>query len=123
MLKPSWSHQLLGFALSGTVSTILMFGIYVVLNNFINYQLSYLISYVIAVIALYFMNTIVFKSSISINTFLAFPIIYLLQYLIGAALLEIIVRLGFSVTFAPILAVILLLPLTFFLNKKLFSKH
>jgi putative flippase GtrA len=122
MLKPYWSHQFLGFTLSGALSTLLMFGIYVVLNKFINYQLSYLISYVIAVIALYFMNAIVFKSSISMQTFLAFPLIYLLQYLIGAALLEIIVHLGFSVTFAPILAVVLLLPLTFFLNKKLFSK-
>ena len=117
------THQIFGFALSGTLSTLIMFGIYVVLNKFINYQLSYLISYTISVIALYFMNVIVFKRSISLHTFLVFPLIYLLQYLIGAALLELIVRFGFSVTLAPILAVILLLPLTFYLNRIVFRRQ
>ncbi|TIG84055.1 hypothetical protein DI110_12255 [Legionella pneumophila] len=64
-----------------------------------------------------------FKKSISFQNFFEFPLIYLLQYLVGAASLELIVRLGFSVTFAPLLIVVILLQVTFILNRMLFLKH
>ncbi len=99
-----------------------MFILYVGLYQFINYQYAYLISYSISVIALYFMNSRVFKQSISVQTFLRFPLIYLMQYLIGAAFLAFLVRFGFSVTYAPLLVVILLLPITFVLNRIVFSR-
>ncbi|WP_050805506.1 GtrA family protein [Legionella drancourtii] len=114
--------QILGFAISGGLSTLIMFILYVGLHQFINYQYAYLISYSISVIALYFMNSMVFKQSISVQTFLKFPLIYLMQYLIGAAFLAFLVRFGFSVTYAPLLVVILLLPITFVLNRIVFSR-
>lgn len=110
--------QMIGFALTGTLSTLIMFLIYWGLNPFIYYQYSYFIAYSISVLALYFMNTLyVFKAPISLKSFLKFPIIYILQYVIGAASLEFIVNLGFSVTFAPMLVIIILLPVTFVLNR------
>lgn len=115
--------QMFGFAVTGLLSTLIMFGLYVSLYKLINYQYAYLIAYSISVIALYFMNTFVFKRPISLQTFFKFPLIYLLQYLVGAASLEFIVWLGFSVTFAPLLVVIVLLPVTFLLNRIVFSKH
>ncbi|EHL32227.1 hypothetical protein LDG_5599 [Legionella drancourtii LLAP12] len=45
-----------------------------------------------------------------------------MQYLIGAAFLAFLVRFGFSVTYAPLLVVILLLPITFVLNRIVFSR-
>ncbi len=111
-------QQIVGFAVTGTLSTLLMLGIYVALNHVINYQYAYLAAYCISVLALYFMNTWgVFKQPVTWKSFLRFPLIYLLQYLVGAVSLEFIVRLGFSVTFAPVLVVIILLPLTFVLNR------
>lgn len=114
--------QIFGFAVSGVLSTLIMFILYVGLYQFINYQYAYLISYSISVIALYFMNSRVFKQSISVQTFLRFPLIYLMQYLIGAAFLAFLVRFGFSVTYAPLLVVIFLLPITFVLNRIVFSR-
>lgn len=113
--------QILGFVVTGSISTLIMFILYVILHQFIHYQYAYLISYSISVIALYFMNVHVFKRFISLRTFLEFPLIYLLQYLVGAASLGLIVRLGFPVTFAPLLVVIMLLPVTFVLNRIVFS--
>jgi putative flippase GtrA len=122
-IKQADKKQMLGFAITGILSTSIMFGLYVMLYQFINYQYAYLIAYTISVIALYFMNMFVFKGIMSLQTFLEFPLIYLLQYVLGAASLEFIVWLGFSVAYAPLLVVIVLLPVTFLLNRIVFSKH
>lgn len=114
---------MLGFAVTGILSSLIMFGIYVSLYKFINYQYAYLIAYVVSIIALYFMNARVFKRQISLRTLLEFPLIYLFQYLIGAASLGLIVRLGFSITFAPLLVVIVLLPVTYLLNRIVFHQN
>ena len=117
-LKDRLKKQMIGFAITGTLSTLILFFIYWGLNPFIYYQYSYLIAYSISILALYFMNTwYVFQAPISLRSFLKFPIIYILQYLVGAASLEFIIKLGFSVTFAPILVIIILLPITFVLNR------
>lgn len=115
-------RQMLGFAITGTLSTLIMLVLYISLYRFINYQYAYLISYCISVIALYFMNSMVFRQSVSLHTFLGFPLIYLFQYMVGAISLELIAWLGFSLTFAPLLVVIALLPITFLLNRLVFTQ-
>ena len=123
MIKQTDKKQIFGFVITGILSTLIMFGLYVLFYQFINYQYAYLIAYTISVIALYFMNLFVFKGAKTLQTFLEFPLIYLLQYVLGAASLEFIVRLGFSVTYAPLLIIIVLLPVTFLLNRIVFAKH
>lgn len=120
----SLKKQLLGFAITGTLSTLFMFIIYVCLNKIISYQYSYLIAYSLSVIALYFMNIVfVFGKNISLNTFVKFPFIYLLQYVLGAVSLEGLVHLGVSVTYAPVFIVVILLPITFILNRLVFMNY
>ena len=121
-LRQAVKKQMIGFVVAGLLSTLIMFGLYVGLHRVINYQYAYLIAYSIAVIALYFMNIFLFKGSISLQTFLKFLLIYLFQYLVGAASLGLIVRLGFPVTFAPLLVVVVLLPITFLLNRVVLSR-
>lgn len=121
--SPVLKKQILRFAITGTLSTLLMFCIYVSIYQVVNYQYAYLISYSISVIALYFMNLkFVFYKHASLRSFIKFPLIYLFQYLVGAASLEFIVKLGFSKTFAPILVVIILIPVTFLLNRIVFMR-
>ena len=116
--KTVLKKQLVGFAVTGTLSTLLMLVIYVGLNKIINYQYAYLVSYCLSVVALYFMNTLwVFNQSVALKSFLQFPLIYLLQYAVGAISLEFLVKLGVSITFAPVVVVIILLPITFVLNR------
>ncbi|WP_419420434.1 GtrA family protein [Legionella sp. D16C41] len=122
-IKPAVKKQMFGFAVAGLLSTLIMFILYVCLYKVINYQYAYLIAYCISIIALYFMNSAVFKRPISVHTFLKFPLIYLLQYLLGAAALQLLVWFGFSITFAPLLVIIILLPLTFLLNRIVFAKR
>ena len=113
--------QMIGFALTGSLSTLIMFGLYYILSKVINYQFAYLIAYCVSVTLLYFMNLLfVFRGKASLISFFQFSLIYLLQYLVGAATLEFLVRFGFSVTYAPLLIVIILLPITFLLNRIVF---
>ncbi len=111
------------FLLMGAISTFVMFEIYVVLNRFMHYQLSYLIAYVVTVFLSYYLNSrFVFKSKMSWQTFLRFPVVYIVQYAGSALGLEILVRFGFSVTFAPILMIMLMIPITFLLSRFILVK-
>ena len=115
--------QIFRFILMGTLSTAVMFGIYVTLNLILNYQISYLISYVLTVVFSYVLNTrYVFKIPMSWKTFLQFPIVYVVQYVSSAIGLGILVRLGFSVTIAPLITIVLLLPVTYFLSRLIMLK-
>lgn len=116
-------EQMFGFAITGTLSTLLMLVLYIGLNKVINFQYAYLISYSISVIALYFMNVFfVFHRHASVRTFVKFPLIYIAQYLLGAVSLEFLVRHGFPVNYAPLVIVIVLLPITFLLNRLILIK-
>jgi putative flippase GtrA len=114
------NKQMLGFMLSGLVSTGLMYGLYLIFHRFTSYQQAYFFSYILSVFALYFMNLWVFKASISLHSLLKFPFIYALQYLIGAGTLEFLVHIGISSLLAPILIIVVLFPITFILNKLVF---
>lgn len=122
-IRQAVNKQTISFAIAGLLSTVIMFGLYVLLYKLINFQYAYFIAYSISVIALYFMNSAVFKKQISLQTSLEFPLIYLLQYVLSAAFLQLLVWLGISTTYAPLLIILLLLPLTFLLNRIVFSRH
>jgi putative flippase GtrA len=112
------------FLVTGGLSTLIMYLVYLALNKVMNFQYSYGIAYVISVLCLYFMNAwFVFKKAVSLRSFLEFPFIYLLQYLIGALSLEVLVHYGLSITFAPLAVIVLTLPLTFVLNRWVLSRN
>lgn len=115
--------QALAFAITGTLSTALMLLLYWGLINLIGYQLAYFISFSASVLLLYFLNTFfVFKTPLSWSGFLKFPFIYALQYVVGAFSLGFMVRMGVPKELAPILVVILVLPITFVLNRLVLTK-
>ena len=89
MIKKKTQKQILGVALSGLLSTLIMYGCYLLFYQIVSYQYAYFFSYFISIIVLYFMNLWVFKRSIALHSFIKFPLVYALQYLIGAAGLEV----------------------------------
>lgn len=118
------SNQMARFMAVNGFSTMVMFGIYVVLNMAMKYQIAYFIAYVFTVILSYVLTSLfVFNTKMSWQTFMQFPLIYLLQYVTSAICLEILVRLGFSVTYVPLFVIVLLLPLTFLLSRYVMLKR
>ena len=118
------SNQMVRFMAVNGFSTMVMFGLYVVLNMVMKYQIAYFIAYVFTVILSYVLTSLfVFKTKMSWQTFMQFPLIYVLQYATSAICLEILVRLGFSVTYVPLFVIVLLLPLTFLLSRYVMLKR
>lgn len=118
------NNQIIRFMIANGFSTLVMFGLYVVLNFVLKYQISYFIAYVVTVILSYVLTSLfVFKTKMSWQSFMAFPLIYVVQYVTSAIALEILVRLGFSVTYVPLFVIVLLLPLTYLLSRLVILRH
>jgi len=86
---------------------------------FVHYQIAYLIAYIVGVVFAYWFNAvIVFKVPLSWKGLFSYPIIYIIQYTISAFLLDIFVEtLQIDKTFAPLMIIIIIIPLTYVLNK------
>lgn len=109
----------ISFLTGGFLNTLLTYGIYLLLNMFISYQKSYVIAYVTGIVFSYLFNAqIVFNVKKSWKGLMAYPLVYLLQYILAALMLSLMVeRLGIPKEIAPLLIIVLLLPLTYLLSK------
>ena len=107
------------WAVGGAANTILTYGLYLLFNMFMHYQVAFTASFVIGIIFAYFYNSwVVFKTPFSVRKFVQFPVVYLVQYLLSMGLLSVLVQaLGVSEKFAPIVVLIIVTPVTFLLSK------
>ncbi|MFS2091493.1 MULTISPECIES: GtrA family protein [Pseudomonas] len=107
------------FLAGGCLNTLLTYGIYLLLNMYISYQKSYVIAYITGILFSYLFNAhIVFNVKKSWKGLMAYPIVYLLQYMLSALMLSLMVeRLGIPKEIAPLLIIVLLLPVTYLLSK------
>lgn len=107
------------WALGGGLNSALTYALYLLLKLIIPYRVAYSITYIIGIIFAYYFNSlIVFKKPLSIKKFFQFPLVYVVQYLLSIALLEIFVKLfNMGTDFAPILILIIVTPITYFLSK------
>ena len=109
----------ISFLVGGCLNTLLTYGIYLLLNMYMSYQKSYVIAYISGIIFSYLFNAqVVFNVKKSWKGLLAYPLVYLLQYILGALMLSFMVeKLGIPKEFAPLLIIVLLLPVTYLLSK------
>lgn len=119
------NQQFVRFLFMGAVSTALMYVLYLLFCMALNYQLAFLLAYIIAVIAAYYLNAIyVFKKKVSMQAFLRFPLVYVLQYGIGALFLGIFVeKFGVPKTIAPLVIIALTMPISFVLIRYVLTKY
>lgn len=119
------AKRIFSFALCGGINTAATLLLYLGLIKLLNYQLAYLIAYAGGIALAYIMNLrIVFKEQSSMGKMMSYPLIYLVQYLLGAMLLYTLVDiLALPKTWAPLLVIPLLMPVSYYLNKKILSGH
>ena len=103
----------------GLVNTGVGYGIYLILLQWIGYELAYAAAYVVGIVVAYVLNSLlVFRSPLRLRTALRYPFVYLAQYLFGSVLLYFMVRwLGFDRRWAALVALILSVPVSFLLNR------
>ena len=113
------SHRWFRFIIGGGINTSVTYAVYLTLNMGFNYQWSYFIAYICGIIFSYWFNALfVFKAPLSWKGLLAYPVVYVVQYGVSALLLGFLVESAvLSETLAPLLVVVITVPLTYVMSK------
>jgi putative flippase GtrA len=109
------------FVFWGGINTLAGYLIYALLLQFVPYLVAYSIAFIISIVVSYFLNSKwVFKQELKLSKALKYPLVYLTQYLLGAISLYLLVRvLRVDKLLAPALVVVLTIPATFFLSRRI----
>ena len=109
------------FVFWGGVNTLAGYLIYVLLLLFLPYLVSYSIAFVLSVFISYFLNSkFVFKQELRLSKAIRYPLVYLTQYLLGVISLYVLVQvLKVDKLLAPALVVVLTIPVTYFLSRRI----
>ena len=115
------SSEALRFLIAGAVNAAATYAIYLVALQFLPYRIAYSTAYAIGILLAYAVNTsFVFRARWSWKRMLAYPLVYLLQYAIGLACLTFLVEGGWvGKEIAPLVVVVLTLPITFIASRYL----
>ncbi|GAV12374.1 GtrA family protein [Paenibacillus sp. NAIST15-1] len=119
LLTKYLNKEFIKFIFSGGVNTVATYLFYLLLLMFLNYSLSYTISYISGIFLSYYLNSIfVFDEKVSFRKFIKYPIVYLTQYILGIVLMYGLVEyLHLSVQIVPLVVIIVSLPITYLLSK------
>ena len=123
--KQKFAKEAIRFLISGLINTAITYWIYYISVDLIGYFMAFSIAFVIGIIISYSLNCIfVFKAKIQVKSFYQYPAIYFLQYFLSLSVLTLLIDyLGVNDKVAPIINVIFLIPVTFFVNKWFFCKE
>lgn len=113
----------LRFLIAGGLNTAVGYGLYLLMLPWIRYEIAYAIAYVLGIGTSYLLNaTFVFRQPLSLKAAFAFPLVYAAQLILGSVLLKVLVDwMGIPKQFAPLIVVVLSLPITFLLSRRIVS--
>ena len=113
------------FLLAGTATTVFSYAIYLALLILLPYMVAYVISYAAGIIFSYFINTyFVFRQRFSWKSFFQFPLVYAAQLVINLLVLWLAVdKYGIKQEFAPLIAIVVSIPATYFLSRAIIKKN
>jgi putative flippase GtrA len=122
--RSSHTREVARFVVWGVIRTGLAFMVYVCLLWLCPYGVAYTISYAAGIFLSYWLNAMfVFQEPLSIGRALQYPLVYVVQYFLGLGLLFLLVEVTHvSKIIAPVLIVIMTLPITFLLSRYLIRR-
>lgn len=108
-------NEVMRFLVAGAINTVVGYLLYVLALQVLPYRLAYTASYALSVMLAYTLNTyFVFQTRWHWRSFVGFPLVYIFQYVVGLATLALLVeQLAVPELVAPLLVVIITIPLTF----------
>lgn len=120
-----FDHQITRFILVGSLNTFIGYGLYLLFNLVADYRLAYTISYLCGILIGFLLNSLlVFRQPLRWKALVLYPMVYILQYVLGLFLLWISVSFFFMPeTYAPLLVVVLTLPVTFLASRAILGKR
>ncbi len=117
-------NQFIKFVGVGGINTIVTYLLYLLLLTVLSYSVAYTITYLFGIGLSYWLNLkFVFKEKSSTKKVILFPLVYLAQYIFGILILYVAIeKLDISEKLAPLLVVVISIPVTFILTKKILTK-
>ena len=123
MIKKETYGEFVRFAVVGTISTVINYVIYWILQHWINVNVAYTIGYVISFFANYYMTAhFTFKEKTSAKNGIGFSGAHLFNYCLHIALLNFFLWLGLSNELAPLGVYAIAVPTNFLMVRFVF-KH
>ena len=118
-----WRHAFFRFLVSGAFNTGATYVLYLALMQALPYRTAYSLSYMAGIALAYGLNRyFVFRAKGSLATMAKFPAVYLFQYLLGLGVVSLWGDvLQWPKALAPLAAVVVTIPVTFLLSKRLFT--
>lgn len=113
------------FLISGCFNTAITYGAYFFLLQLMSYQWAYTMAYVLGIALAFALNrAYVFESHRGWFSLVVFPLIYVLQYFLGVGLLwGLVAVLGLSQVLAPLLVILLTVPVTYLMSRFVFLRR
>lgn len=116
---PTWAGEVLRFLIGGVLNLAVGYGGYLLLLQWLHYEVAYAISYVVSIVVSYaFSALFVFRQPMRARSALRYPLVYLVQFLLGLVLLRVLIELMHSPAWlAPLLVSVFTIPVTFVLSR------
>ena len=107
------------FLVGGTINTGFTYGVYLLLGGLFFYQIAYAIAYAVGILFSYWFNSsFVFKTPLRWKSLISYPVVYVVQYFVSALLLGIFIEfIDIPPQVGPLLVLLLMIPLTFFMTR------
>ena len=123
MEKKETFGELVRFAIVGTTAAALQYGIYWVLQHWINVNVAYTIGYVLSFLVNYYLSAhFTFKAKTSAKNGIGFGGAHLVNYLLHIVLFNFFLWIGLSRELAPIAVLAIAVPANFVMVRFVF-KH
>ena len=116
--------EFIRFVIVGVLATALHYGIYFLLQRFVNVNIAYTLGYALSFIANFYLTAyFTFGKKPSWGKAFGFGGAHLFNYLLHIGLLNIFLWLGLPKPFAPVPVFVIAIPVNFLLVRFVFKRH
>ena len=123
MIQRTTILQILRFGFTGVVATLVHYGIYYLLMQFINMNIAFAVGYFLSFILNYIMSArFTFKKKTTAKNGLGFCLAHIINFLLQISLLNLFVWIGVMPKFAPIPVYSICIPVNFLLVRFVFNR-
>ena len=116
--------QALRFIAFGALNTLVTYALYCAIVTFISPQVAYAIVFVLGIALAFILNSrFVFGARLRVGSAAIDPLVYVVQYGANALLIDAFIALGFGPRTALALALVIVTPLSFALNRAVLTRR
>lgn len=113
--KPRY-HELIRFIITGTIITVIHYGIYLTLSNFLNLNVAYTTGFIVSFVCNFLLsNYYTFRTKPSVQNAIRFCGSHVINYLLQISCFNLFIFLGVPKVYAPMPVWIIILPINFLL--------